>query len=668
MTNNKIKKILIANRGEIAVRIIKTCKILNIKTVAIYSDLDKDSLFVQNADEKYSLNGITAKETYLDIDKIIDIAIKSNSDAVHPGYGFLSENAEFAARVTESNIKFIGPSAQSILAMGLKSEAKRLMQTAGVSILTGYHDDDNSFEKLKREADKIGYPILIKAAAGGGGKGMRIVRASCELEQSIESTKREALKNFANDKLILEKFIEKPRHIEIQVLCDNHGNGVYLFERDCTLQRRYQKIIEEAPAPDISESLRAELGKQALLAAKSINYTGAGTVEFLLDNDKFYFMEMNTRLQVEHPVTELITNIDLVEQQILIADNQQLSIRQEDLKITGHAIEARIYAEDVDNNFLPSTGKISYLEYPKNIRVDSGIQAGDNISIYYDPMLSKIISYGSKRKEAISNLKQALSSTYLLGIKNNIEFLVDCLDNQDFIDNKIYTNYLDKTLNENEKNISHDIDNIIWAAAGLYFNYFSKSLVKNNPWSKYSNFRLNQENLTTITLTYSRNSQSRKVLINNINNHSLESLESLSSEVYLDDLQGDKYICSNIKYANQILEFNSTKIKAICVKEGDINNLYLFYNGRCYKFNTKVKRDDNNHSHHKGVLNAPMHGTIVDIKVNQGSEVEIGDALVILEAMKMEHVITAPKKGIITTINFKQGEQVAEGAELLVME
>ena len=426
-THKNIQKILIANRGEIACRVIRTAQQMGIQCVAVYSDADKNSQHVKLADEAWYIGNSPASESYLLAEKILQVAKDSGSDAVHPGYGFLSENASFAENCTKNNIIFIGPPKGAIEAMGSKSEAKNIMTEAGVPLVEGYHGENQDESFLLVEADEIGYPLLIKATAGGGGKGMRVVESSEEFLTSLQSCKREALSSFGDDKVLIEKYLTKPRHVEIQVFADNFGNAVHLFERDCSVQRRHQKVIEEAPAPGLSEETRNAMGQVAIQSAKAINYSGAGTVEFLYDEDgSFYFMEMNTRLQVEHPVTEKITGLDLVEWQIIVASNQPLPLEQKDLHFNGHAFEARIYAEDPNNDFLPVTGKIDYLGLPKlnsHVRVDSGVVTGDSVSVFYDPMISKLIVWDKDRNSALARLRGALSEFHVAGLTTNIEFL-----------------------------------------------------------------------------------------------------------------------------------------------------------------------------------------------------------------------------------------------------
>ena len=451
-----ISSILIANRGEIACRVIKTAKRMNIRTIAVYSSADADSLHVKMADEAYLIGAAKVSESYLVAEKIIQVALDSNADAIHPGYGFLSENAQFAQLCATHNIKFIGPSVAAINSMGLKDAAKDLMQKANVPIVPGYMGDNQAVEYLLEQAQQIGFPVMIKAVAGGGGKGMRRVDAQADFVAALEAAKREASSAFGNDIVLIEKFILNPRHIEIQVFGDQLGNYVYLFERDCSLQRRHQKVVEEAPAPLMSEPVRQAMGEAAVRAAKAVDYEGAGTVEFIVDSangldvEGFWFMEMNTRLQVEHPITEAITGEDLVQWQILVASGEQLPKSQAQLSITGHAVEVRLYAEDTDNGFLPSIGKIVALQLDdsEGIRVDTGVEQGSVISPYYDPMIAKIIAHAPTREQALSRLANALRQCVVAGVKVNIRFLRDLLEDEDFKAQKFDTGFIEAFLSK----------------------------------------------------------------------------------------------------------------------------------------------------------------------------------------------------------------------------
>ncbi|KYK20580.1 pyruvate carboxylase subunit A [Thermoplasmatales archaeon SG8-52-2] len=441
------KKVLIANRGEIAVRIIKACQEMGIKTVAIYSDVDKNAIHVQLADESINLGDPTPSESYLNIQKIIKIAKDTGSEAIHPGYGFLAENPDFAQSCKDVGIKFIGPSSKVISLMGDKIAAKTTMEKAGVPVIPGYHGLKQDDETLIKEGKKIGFPLLVKATAGGGGKGMRIVHSENLLEQSIESAKRESKSAFGDDSVFLEKYLDKPRHIEFQILADEHGNVIHLFERECSVQRRHQKIIEETPSPVMTPELRDKMGKAAVAAAEAVGYTNAGTVEFMIDEKlNFYFMEMNTRLQVEHPITEATTGIDLAKWQLRIASNEKLTLKQKDITQRGHAIECRIYAEDPSNGFLPSTGTLSKVEPPKgpNIRDDTGIYSGMKITPYYDPLLSKLVVYAENRNECLNKMIWAISRYVVLGVTTNITFLNEVLKHKEFKKGNISTHFIDE--------------------------------------------------------------------------------------------------------------------------------------------------------------------------------------------------------------------------------
>lgn len=443
----KIKKILIANRGEIAVRVIRSCRELGIMTVAVYSEADRTALHVRYADEAYYIGPSPSNESYLVMDKIIEVAKKSKSDAIHPGYGFLSENAEFSDKVKEAGIIFIGPSAHSIRTMGDKISARKTMINAGVPVVPGTKENIKDDSMSHKIATEVGLPVMIKASAGGGGKGMRLVRKEDELVEAVRAAKSEALSAFGNDSVYVEKYIESPHHIEFQILADQHGNVIHLCERECSVQRRHQKVVEETPSPLMTATLRDEMGKYAIAAAEAVNYEGAGTIEFLVDNQlNYYFLEMNTRLQVEHPVTELVTGIDLVKQQIYIAEGQELSITQESVTQNGYAIECRIYAEDPDNNFMPSPGLVTKIIEPMGIgvRCDGYIYQGFNIPIFYDPMISKLITWGITREEAINRMKRALEEYYILGVKTSKNFLVRIMETPDFITGNYDTHFIEK--------------------------------------------------------------------------------------------------------------------------------------------------------------------------------------------------------------------------------
>ena len=466
-------KILIANRGEIACRIAHTCKRLGIRTVAVYSEVDANARHGVLCDEAYLLGPAPSKESYLRGDRLLEIAKRSGAQALHPGYGFLSENADFAAACQDAGLVFIGPPAAAIRAMGSKSAAKAIMAEVGVPLVPGYHGEVQDYETLVQAAEQIGYPVLIKASAGGGGKGMRVVESAAYLQNSITAAKREAAAAFGDDRVLLEKYLLKPRHIEMQVFADQHGNAVYLFERDCSIQRRHQKVLEEAPAPGMTPERRREMGEAAVAAIRAIGYLGAGTVEFIAQQDgRFFFMEMNTRLQVEHPVTELITGLDLVHLQIRIANGEKLPFAQQDVKIRGHAIECRIYAEDPDNNYFPSPGKITLLLAPSGpgIRRDSGMYEGWTVPLEYDPLLAKLIGYGTDRQQAIMRLQRALYEYFVAGIKTNISLFQRILQDSDFIAGNLDTGYLDRLLAKGKQAATEESPGAMIAAiaAGLF--------------------------------------------------------------------------------------------------------------------------------------------------------------------------------------------------------
>lgn len=641
-------KILIANRGEIALRILKTLKKLNIKSVAIYADVDKNEPFVTNADEAYPLFACEAKDSYLNIDKIIKIAKDSNADAIHPGYGFLSENVEFAQALKDNQIVFIGPSIEAINIMGSKQISKQTLQKHNISLIHGYHGDITDEKLLLDKAHEIGWPILLKAAGGGGGKGMRIVENANDFMQALSGAKREAMAFFKDDTIIIEKYLKNPRHIEVQILADNYGNVLHLFERDCSIQRRHQKIIEEAPAPNLSTTLLEKLRLEATKIASIINYSGAGTIEFLVVDDNFYFMEMNTRLQVEHPVTEMITNLDLVELQIQIAANQELPFTQNDITYQGHAIELRIYAEDPNNNFMPSTGKISFLHEPqdKNIRIDSSIITNSEISIYYDPMIAKLIAYGEDRPSAINTLISALNNYYIGGIKTNIEFLKAIITSPDFINTKLNTNFL----------TTHKI-NLVKPDAILI-----SALASAYDYHKAGNYKINT--LSYDTFSYQMNLKSR-----------------WESKYFIEDEQFKVLLTPNNNESfNAIINDTNFNITVSCIKDNqfhisinsiryevfieDKENYYIFYT---HLGNIKVTIPTYNYAPSKNLTNsltAPMSSKIVAIIKNTGDTVKQGESIIVLEAMKMEHTVYAPHNGILKEIYFAIGDQVPEGALL----
>ncbi|MBT5389071.1 MAG: acetyl/propionyl/methylcrotonyl-CoA carboxylase subunit alpha [Porticoccaceae bacterium] len=626
-------KILIANRGEIACRIIKTAQAMNIATVAVYSEADRNALHVQMADESVFIGPSASSESYLVGDNIVQAALETGAEAIHPGYGFLSENADFCRLCAANNLIFIGPPVEAVEAMGSKSAAKTIMAEAGVPLVPGYHGADQSPDLIKQAANDMGYPVLLKAAAGGGGKGMRAVYAEDEFDQALEAAKREARNSFNDDIMLVEKYLLTPRHVEIQVFCDAHGNALHLFERDCSVQRRHQKVIEEAPAPGMSETLRQQMGEAAIKAALAINYQGAGTVEFLLDTQgQFYFMEMNARLQVEHPVTEMISGQDLVEWQLRVACGQPLPCSQNQLKINGHAFEARIYAEDPDCDFLPATGQLTVLQPPAEnayVRVDTGVIEGDEVSMYYDPMIAKLIVWDIDRDRALQRLIQALSEYRIAGLTNNIGFLYNLATTAAFKAGEVNTGFIAQHEQEIFRQRSLDIAYAIPIAAEAMaslreqqaLDSANHSSEPNSPWHLKNSW-----GLPNVQLQLQIQGQRAVFPLN-------RSRRSTSSTVVSTDLGFDLFT----------------------------ENGYF----RCceVKPNLGENVEDGMNS-----LKAPMNGTLVALTVEIGSPVLKGDTLLVMEAMKMEHAILAPADGQVLDFFFQPGELVDGGTELLAFE
>ncbi|RDH44322.1 acetyl/propionyl/methylcrotonyl-CoA carboxylase subunit alpha [Zooshikella ganghwensis] len=659
--------LLIANRGEIACRVIRTAQAMGIRCVAVYSSVDQHALHVQLADEAYALGPAPAAESYLNSQKILTIAKQAGADAIHPGYGFLSENADFAATCQQAGITFVGPPAEAIHMMGSKQAAKQHLQQADVPLLPGYHGQDQSLAAFQQSAQEIGYPVLLKAAAGGGGKGMRIVHQVSELATEMAAAQREAKKSFGDDTLLLEKYLAQPRHIEIQIFMDQQGHGVSLFERDCSLQRRHQKIVEEAPAPGLSAKLRERMGEAALRAAKAIGYVGAGTVEFLLSEDEqFYFMEMNTRLQVEHPVTELITNQDLVEWQLRIAQGEHLPCRQQQLAIHGHAIELRLYAESPQQGFLPATGTINRLSWPElsHLRIDTGVQQGDDITIHYDPLIAKIISWGATRPAAIQRLQQALSKLQLQGVTTNQGFLYRLLQQPEVRHGQTDTQYVERLVSSIQQP-SEQHRNIALIGAALTWLDAPRSPAHHqttdpySPWRSNHAWRLNQPNLLTLTLHHEQ--QAFTIAMREIDAQTLEIAladESQTCHFWRKDnvitvQTADQHRHTLITHY-QLGKLGEASIAVQCAGEW---------------FHFKQQR------HHQAAedetgseLTAPMPGSVVALLVKPGDAVAKNTPLLILEAMKMEHTIRAPAAGKVTRFNCQPGALVTAGFELLDFE
>lgn len=659
-------KILIANRGEIACRIIRTAKQLGITCVAVYSEADAKALHVQLADEAYCLGPSVARESYLNQRKILEIAEETGAQAIHPGYGFLSENAEFAAQCKQKGICFIGPSAEVIAAMGSKSAAKKIMHEAGIPLIAGYHGSDQSAASLIQKAAEIGYPVLIKATAGGGGKGMRMVPVESAFKEALEEVKRQALKAFGDDAVILEKYVLSPRHIEVQVFADNYGNSVHLFERDCSVQRRYQKIIEETPAPHFSKALRRQATQFALLAVQAVNYVGAGTVEFLLDNDQLYFMEMNTRLQVEHGITEKITGIDLVEWQLRIAVGEALPLAQADIVCSGYAIEARVYAEDPDKNFLPAVGDIHFLSLPEenvHLRVDSGVVSGDTITTHYDSMLSKVIAWGKTRKEAIDQLSRGLVQYQLVGVATNLALLKRILEQPDFLTEQIDTHFIEDHWDCLLADFPAPSDIVVIAAA-IYTALHQAHCAKMgalqtqdpySPWALYESWRLNAP-ARQIFYFLCQGKPVEATLVFKGKNQFDVNLKGKNCEVIA-------VFARENHFSIQAADYIYAVTAVFCQDE-----LYIWIENETAMFKPFVPLSSEQPYHPASHLCAPLPGIVIAVCVKEGELVEAGERLMVIEAMKMEHTIRAPSRGIVKAWYFKLGDLVSEGAELLAFE
>ncbi|ARG98084.1 acetyl/propionyl/methylcrotonyl-CoA carboxylase subunit alpha [Legionella micdadei] len=646
-------KILIANRGEIACRVIRTARQLGIHSVAIYSTADKHSQHVLQADSAYWIGDAPAKASYLNIDAIISAAKASGAEAIHPGYGFLSENPLFAQACAEAGIVFIGPPASAMQAMGSKQLAKQMLEKTNVPLTPGYHGGDQSDERLLNEALQIGFPVLLKAACGGGGKGMRAVYSEAEFSQALASARRESMASFADDTMLIEKLITNPRHVEVQIMADNQGQVVHLFERDCSIQRRHQKIIEEAPAPNLPHSLRQSLAEAACEVARSIDYRGAGTVEFLVDaNEHFYFMEMNTRLQVEHPVTEMITGYDLVAWQLKIAAGEPVPLTQDKISAKGHAIECRIYAEDPHQGFIPSIGQIDFLKEPdgEGIRIDSGVACHSDITKHYDPMIAKLIAWGETREQALQRLRQALKHFAIGGVKSNIPFLLAICEHPRFSKADLSTDFLSQ---EKVHFPKPNVNLAVLMAAGydylmltqnnddaLFHHSFAWQMHLSSHWSwRY----LIGEQQLDVTVTPSA-SKTLKLKLNE---------EEFAMSVWIDH---DRLYLNDGQQIHQSFVANEAGSICLYTEQGPL--IIERFDWQNFGAQSAAKR---------GQLTAPMPATVVAILKNKGDTVKEGDSLIVLEAMKMEHTIHAPKDGILVELYYEVGSQVNEGAELLAL-
>ncbi|WOE33335.1 MULTISPECIES: acetyl/propionyl/methylcrotonyl-CoA carboxylase subunit alpha [unclassified Acinetobacter] len=655
------EKILIANRGEIACRIIRTAKKLGIVTVAVYSDADAQAQHVKLADEAIYIGESAAAQSYLQIERIIAAAQLTGAQAIHPGYGFLSENDQFALACQNNHIVFIGPPVEAILAMGLKATSKSLMEKAGVPLTPGYHGQQQEPEFLKQQADQIGYPVLIKASAGGGGKGMRLVEDSASFLAALSSCKSEARASFGNDDVLIERYVVQPRHIEVQVFGDQYGHYVHLFERDCSVQRRHQKVLEEAPAPNMPEDKLQAMRDAAINAARAVNYVGAGTVEFIVEqNGNAYFMEMNTRLQVEHPVTEMITGVDLVEWQLRVACGEPLPKQQHELTITGHALEARIYAEEPENDFLPAIGQISYLHYPTQndrVRVDSGIIEGDEISTYYDPMIAKLIVWGENREAALTQMHHALSQFHVDGVGNNIAFLDRLVRCDAFKTAQLDTNLIqreEKFLLPEKSALT--TQQAVSAALIELFSRINTSQISHHPvWKNKHFWRLNQYANYTVVLSYQ--------------NENIKVDFNISPQGIVANFnQQQLHIEANLLDQHRLqVQFNSQK--SILYFNKTLQGITLFHAGQRYCFDTtehhfnSIEEEQTEHQ-----LVAPMPGVVTQVLVTAQDSVKKNDILMTLEAMKIEYAIRAPHDGIITNAYYQHGDQVKSGDKLIELQ
>ena len=660
--------LLIANRGEIACRVAATARRLGIKTIAVYSDADAESKHVAACDVAVRLGPAPASESYLKADDILRVALEHGAQAIHPGYGFLSENEAFAQACTKAGISFVGPPASAIAAMGSKSAAKTLMQKAGVPLVPGYHGDEQAPDFLRQQADAMGYPVLIKASAGGGGKGMRVVTASKDFIAALTSCKREAIASFGDDKVLIERYLQKPRHIEIQVFSDTHNQHVYLFERDCSVQRRHQKVIEEAPAPGMTDARRQAMGEAAIAAARAVNYVGAGTVEFIAEPDgQFYFMEMNTRLQVEHPVTEMITGLDLVEWQLRVAAGERLPKTQQELQRCGHSIEARIYAENADKDFLPSIGRLMHLEFPMHdafmnadVRVDGGVRAGDTISPYYDPMIAKLIVRGADREQARVRMLRALAATQIVGVHTNVAFLSRLMGDEAFAQADLDTGLIERRRETLWPASTPATREALFLAAAAVLEQ-EKETGTQDPWAERNGWRVDGK--YTRTLSFQDAERTQDVVIEVV-----EGQLTLAVATHRATLEVVSQAMGSPYAQSVALLMGNGQLAGTVVRQG--SRIDVFVMGKCETLFLKdaLASAGQAEADHAGSLTAPMPGKIIAIEVQAGDKVKRGQALLVMEAMKMEHTIVAGVDGIVENIHFGVGEQVAEGAVLISLE
>ncbi|TCT05795.1 acetyl/propionyl/methylcrotonyl-CoA carboxylase subunit alpha [Paralcaligenes ureilyticus] len=668
--------LLIANRGEIARRVAATAHRMGVRTVAVYSDADAQARHVAACDTAVHIGGSEPRASYLRVDAILDAARQTGAQAIHPGYGFLSENEGFARACADAGLIFVGPPAAAIAAMGSKSAAKTLMAKAGVPLVPGYHGDNQDPDFLQSEADAMGYPVLIKASLGGGGKGMRIVEDSAAFAEALSSCKREAASSFGDDKVLIERYLQKPRHIEIQVFADSHGHCVYLFERDCSVQRRHQKVIEEAPAPGMSEERRSAMGQAAVAAARAVNYVGAGTVEFIVEpSGHFYFMEMNTRLQVEHPVTEMITGLDLVEWQLRVAAGEPLPMTQEELRLTGHAIEARIYAESPEKGFLPSIGTLSALNFPPHVtfengdvRIDGGVRAGDTISPFYDPMIAKLIVRGADRDQARARMIQTLGEIQCVGVGTNIAFLRRLMSDPAFAAADLDTGLIERQHDSLFPTAENAPDSTLALAAaalladqGMNTSISRAGVAQADPFAQTDGWRI--AGLYKRPLTLIDNGQSREIQISRDGQHWFCRCDG-DSRAQAFQWQADSLAPRQYRLR---IGLDGRDTTGVVILRGDLAHVFVNGGVRVLQTYDMVTHARVQSSAHQGGLTAPMPGKIIAIHVKAGDTVKSGDALLVMEAMKMEHTIHAPGDGTVDELFFAVGDQVTDGVELIAI-
>ena len=665
--STRFHKILIANRGEIACRIIRTARRLGIGSVAVYSDADRDAMHVELADEAFCIGPAAAAESYLNVPAIVDACTLSGADAVHPGYGFLAEHGDFAESCEQTGVTFIGPPASAMRVMGSKDAALDLAASVGVPVLPGYRGDEQSDAAFAHAADSVGYPLLIKPVAGGGGKGMRVVESASALKGALESSRREARSSFADDRLLLEKYLLRPRHVELQIFADRHGNVVHLFDRDCSIQRRHQKIIEEAPAPGLAAKLRGHMAGTAVALARAIDYRGAGTVEFLVDDStpgQYFFMEMNTRLQVEHPVTELILDSDLVEWQIRVAQGESLPVVQQKLRSSGHAIEARIYAEDPDRDFLPAAGTLTRFRMPTvdgRLRVDTGVREGDHVSIHYDPMIAKLIVHGDDRQDAVGRLRRALDDCRIAGLLTNLPLLKRVAASDAFAQAKIHTGFVDSLEYPSPSNDDEEIG----VAVACLFLVLEQTATSGrrgrtsndpySPWHTLAAWRMNAAGEDVVVLHYGEGDLHVPV-------------RHEDDGFVLELPSGEVAVRGRLLEQGELdATIGARRLHAEVVRDG--NDLDVFFSGRHFRASCDDRdRSGVREDADSGLLVAPMPGRVISVLVDPDSSVEKGQSLIVIEAMKMEHTIHAPMDGSVTAVFFAEGDLVEEGVELLTID